>query len=220
MAPRILLLPGMTPNDDLFRNMQPLLPDSQVIDWIAPKSHESLADYTVRLASSLDQAEPCVIAGVSFGGIVAQELAWHLPARACVLISSIRHPRELPPWFRMLRAFPGPGIEFGLHGVGRLANRVPHRVRTASTIRLRKLNGSSGAWYRWATSAVLSWRPRNQPLPFPLLQLHGDLDETFPIRFLTPDRVVAGGGHTLPVSHPREVAEFIKTACDNYLPGT
>ncbi len=220
MATRILLLPGMTPNDDLFRNVQPLLPDAQVIDWIAPKSREPLTDYAARLANSLDQTEPCIVAGVSFGGIVAQELAWRMPVRACVLISSIRHPRELPPWFRMLRIIPGSSIELGLRGIGTFADRVPRKVRTASTVRLRKLNGSSGAWYRWAASAVLSWRPSNRPLPFRLLQLHGDLDETFPIRFLSPDRVVAGGGHTLPVSHPREVAEFMKTACDNYLPGS
>lgn len=212
MATRILLLPGMTPNDDLFRNVQPLLPDARVVDWIAPKSREPLTDYAARLANSLDQTEPCIVAGVSFGGIVAQELAWYMPVRACVLISSIRHPRELPPLFRVLRAVPGRSIEFGLHGVGTLAERVPRKVRTASTIRLRKLSGASGAWYRWATSAVLSWQPRNQQLACPLFQIHGDQDETFPLRFLTPDRVVAGGGHTLPTSHPSEVAEFIRTA--------
>ena len=216
MTTRIILLPGMTPNDMIFDRLRPLLSEAHIVSWIPPNSRESLQSYAIRLAGSLPQHDPCIVCGVSFGGIVAQEVAHHLPARACVLISSIRHPRELPPWFRLLQGIPRSAAELSLAGAGRFADLVPGKTRTASTTRLRKLCGASGAWYRWATSAVLGWHPTAHEESIPILQIHGDRDETFPLRFLRPDRVVRGGGHVLPLSHPGEVADFIVEVCKTY----
>lgn len=204
----LLLLPGMSPDVRLFDRLLPLLPGAVVVPWIEPRTGESIGQYAERLAEKLPTRDDCLICGVSFGGIVARELAHVISARGCFLVSSIRSPAELPPWFRIMRYSPIRS-ERVLSTIGSLAASMPRRVRTRSTARLTKLAGSGGAWHRWATSAVLRWRPRPELDAIPSLHVHGDADTTFPIHYVRPDVVIRGGGHVLPLTHPQELAAAV-----------
>src|SRR6478609_2163520 len=99
----ILLLTGMTPDARVFERLLPLLPTARVVPWLDPQARESLSDYARRLADTQNGAGQCVVCGVSFGGIIARELALQLNAKACVLVSTVRTHSQLPPWMRMLR---------------------------------------------------------------------------------------------------------------------
>lgn len=204
----IYLLSGMTPDARIFEQLLPFLPNSTVIEWIPPRARERLPDYAARLAGTLPNDE-CHLVGVSFGGIVALELARLICPRTCFLISSVRHPNQLPPWFGIWRSMAGWHSERMLAAVGRAAIAIPRHIRTRSTTRLTKLAGAKGAWHRWATGAVLTWQPECEPLETPVYQIHGDADRTFPIRYLHPDVIVQGGGHLLALTHPRTVADAI-----------
>ena len=96
-----------------------------------------------------------------------------------------------------------------LTAVGTLAESMPRRIRSRSTVRLKKFAGSGGAWYRWATSAVLRWRPRPELDEIPTLHIHGDADATLPLRYVRPDVIIRGGGHVLPLSHPQQLASIM-----------
>jgi pimeloyl-ACP methyl ester carboxylesterase len=199
----------MTPNDGVFRRLVPLLPTATVINWFPPHANETLTGYAGRIAAAIP-ARPCIVAGVSFGGIVALEISRRIHPRACILISSIRHPRQLPPWLRFWRMFAGSHCPQWLKAIGGLSETFPRAIRTASTARLTKLAGNSGAWHRWATSAVLDWQPDTATSDTPVIQIHGSADRTFPIRYTTPDVVVANGGHVLPLTHADEVAAAMR----------
>ncbi|MES2788002.1 MAG: alpha/beta hydrolase [Planctomycetota bacterium] len=205
----IYLFPGMSAQFPIFHKLIPLLPTSTVIQYPTPASGESLSHFAHRIAELLPS--DCFVAGVSFGGIVAQEVARVIRARACFLISSIRGLHELPPWLRVWRWIGTTNCQRLLNGVGRVAALFPAGLCTRSTLRLRKLSGASGVWYRWATSAVLGWQPQRTPPDVPLIQIHGDADMTFPIRYTNPDIMVPNGLHALPVSHPEAVAKAITT---------
>jgi pimeloyl-ACP methyl ester carboxylesterase len=207
MSHRILLLTGMTPDRRIFDRILPLLPTAVVVDWIQPMRHESIRDYASRLGQSIPKDNSTLVCGVSFGGIVACELASSINAKACVLISSVRSPEELPPWFRAFRVLTPCTAEMGMQTIGAMSSFWPHRLRTPTTWRFLKFAGTSGAWHRWATAAVLNWKPFNDDNPIPVFQIHGDRDSTFPIRYIDADYVVQGGGHVLPLTHGKEVAE-------------
>lgn len=210
MSNRILLLTGMTPDRRIFDRMLPLLPTAFVVDWIRPMRYESIRDYATRLGQSIPRDDSTIVCGVSFGGIVAQELASSINAKVCVLISSVRSPDELPPWFRVFRALGPRTAEMGMSTIGVLSSLWPRRLRTQGTWRLLQLASTSGAWHRWATAAVLSWRQCSEDNPIPVFQIHGDRDRTFPIRYIDADYVVQGGGHILPFTHGKEVAEKLR----------
>jgi pimeloyl-ACP methyl ester carboxylesterase len=215
MASQVFLLSGMTPDDRMFDRLLPLLPDAVVIPWAPPRPHESIHQYAERLAATVTPSDSCVFCGVSFGGIVAREIAYLVSARSCILVSSIRHPSELAPEFRWCRCFAGLPLEAILAAIGRAAEVVPRRIRSGSTWRLRKLSGAKGKWHRWATSAVLRWRPRKKLDQVPVIQIHGDADTTFPARYTDPDVLIRGGGHVLAMTHAEEVAAVIRGVMEN-----
>lgn len=202
----IYLLPGMTADDPVYARMLPLLPNAQVVSFIDPEPSESLADYAKRMAPQF--SGPCFIGGISFGGILAQEIARVVQPAGCIVIASIQNPSQLPPWLRLGRVFGGRHTSRVLNAVGSSAKCVPTSIRTSSTARLTKLSGASGKWHRWATSAVLDWSP-GSPIASPILHIHGDADTTFPVRYTTPDTVIRHGRHALPLSHPIETARVI-----------
>src|SRR4051812_21491607 len=101
---RILLLPGMTPDDRIFDRLTRLLPAATIVAWIDPLPGEPITSYVERLADSIDDHNNVIVCGVSYGGIIASLLAPRVNAKACVLFSSPRNGRELPPWFRVFRS--------------------------------------------------------------------------------------------------------------------
>lgn len=207
---KILLLTGMTPDHRIFDRLLPLLPTAIVVDWIPPIANESIASYAARLSRTLYHEGPVVVCGVSFGGIVARELASCLNATSCVLISSVRSPRELPPWFRIFRVVAPRPAEAIMRTIGAIASYWPRRLKSSSTWRLMKLGGKSGEWHRWATAAVLNWNLSKGAERIRSIHIHGDRDATFPLRYTSADTVIHGGGHVLPLTHCEEIAEKLR----------
>jgi pimeloyl-ACP methyl ester carboxylesterase len=209
MATRILLLTGMTPNPRVFDSLLPLLPEASVVSWIEPHPHESIASYGRRMAETIEGEAPVVVCGVSFGGIVAQEIAGHLEAKACVLISSVRTSRDFPPWLRCAQWAPRRGVLPWLRTIGTLAAKWPRKIRTRSTARLSKFVGENGDWYLWAAASALEWKRPAAP-PVPTVQIHGDRDGTFPVRYVRPDHILEGGGHVLTLTHGDRIAQILR----------
>jgi pimeloyl-ACP methyl ester carboxylesterase len=207
--PPIYLIPGMTADFPVYSRILRLLPNAIVAEYISPESNETLVGYASRMASRIPANS--FVAGVSFGGIVALEIARVLRPQGCILISSICKPAELPPWFRVWRALGGRRSNAFLETIGTAASMVSRFACTSSTIRVSELAGAGGQWHRWATASVLDWQPDLEFKACPLLQIHGSADSTFPIRYINPDLTVAGGRHALPISHPKETAAAIRS---------
>jgi pimeloyl-ACP methyl ester carboxylesterase len=215
----LILLPGMAADERLFAPQRVAFPRLLVPAWIEPLSQEPLRSYAARLARQVDPGRLCVVGGASFGGIVALEMAAHLRARACVLISSVRSPGELPGWYRLLRpaAVLGPATLGWLAGLiaGASAPSLPRDVAW----RLRRLSGPEAAFLRWASWAVLAWQPSREARRVQVYQIHGSADRTFPVRYTRADIVVPKGGHLLPLTHPQAVNELLRQVGANIAEG-
>ncbi|XZE21411.1 hypothetical protein SH449x_001312 [Pirellulaceae bacterium SH449] len=96
-----------------------------------------------------------------------------------------------------------------MKAAGAVANSWPRPLRSPAIWRLKKLAGKSGEWHRWATVALLNWRPSQYADEVPLIQIHGDRDATLPIRYTHANVVIRGGGHTLPLTHSDEIAKLL-----------
>lgn len=211
-SPKIYLLPGLNASFPIFSRLEPLLPGSQILHYSAPKLNETLRTYSERLARDLPRN--CFLVGVSFGDVLAQEIARILQPKGCIIISSISSPSHLPPWFRVGRLFGKRSLSLLLTSAGRVAGIAPNRISTRATVRTREFSGLRGAWQRWAITELLDWKPYSPA--FPLLHIHGDADRTFPIRYTRPDVCIRGGAHSLAISHPQQTAtairEFVQAA--------
>jgi pimeloyl-ACP methyl ester carboxylesterase len=187
----LILLPGMAATRECFAPQFEDFPELVVPDWIEPLPNESLAEYAKRFAAVIDPGMPCVIGGMSFGGIVATELCKHLDAKALVLIASLQSPDERPRrarWLcRLLGLLPSPLVWCGQ----RLAQLL---------------------LVIWSARALANWQASDPPIPCPVHRLHGERDPALPARCAPNAEIVPGGRHVLTLSHPRCVRELIRDA--------
>ena len=195
----MILLPGLNGDPRVFAPQAAAFPDVRPVRWTLPPRGDRLAVYAARLAGSLGRVGPCVVVGVSFGGIVATELARHVDATACVVIASARDPAGLPAAVRALRraatVVPSAAVELAVRAGVTTAAPQDDRRRQDTTDR---------AFRSWAVNAMVTWRPAGPP-PCPLVQIHGDRDRQFPGGTAVADHVIAGGGHLLTITHAEQV---------------
>lgn len=178
--------------------------------WIEPKPRETLNSYAKRFAALVDPGCNCYVGGVSFGGLVALEMATHLNAQGCFLISSVRSNEEFPWWVQAFR----PLAMLGSERLGRLAGWVSGSsaptLPSRTIQRLNRLASPRSAFIRWASWAALEWTPSSVTRDVRVFQIHGSADRGLPVQNTRPDVVVPGGGHLLPMTHPDFVNDFIR----------
>jgi pimeloyl-ACP methyl ester carboxylesterase len=212
----VVLLPGMAADERMFEPQRRAFPNLIVPPWIEPEPCEPLSSYARRMAARLNSPGLLLIGGVSFGGIVALEMADYVGLADCVLISSIRSPAEMPWRLRVLRPLASVGPDrLGLTAGWATRWLAPSMPR-ATVRRLGRLAAPQSAFLRWACWAVLDWQPTPSARRTRVRKIHGSADRTFPIRYTHPDQIVTGGGHLLTLTHPAEVNEFL--ACAGFRP--
>lgn len=172
----IYLIPGLGADQRLFENYDFPGYSVQVVDWITPQNEESLTHYAERLASAIPEHDPMLL-GVSFGGMLANEIARHKPNACIILLSSVPHHGGLP---RLLRWAAASGI---IHWVpkrllqqpGQIANLL-FGVTTPAGKQLLKeiLLNTPPAFTRWAVQAIGRWRSENTNAV--KLHIHGKSD--------------------------------------------
>ncbi len=87
----VYFMPGLAANSEIFEYIK--LPEdkfeSHMLEWIIPGSEESLADYAQRMIRYIKH-EDIVLIGVSFGGVVVQEMSKYIKVRRLIIISSVK----------------------------------------------------------------------------------------------------------------------------------
>lgn len=205
-AKPLILLPGMMADHRLLAEQQAAFPNLIIPPWPEHHPSDTIASFAEKIADPLRPIGPCVVGGVSFGGIVALELARHLNSPGCILISSISSPREMPFRFRILRPIgflPEPAFNATTFAITRLFRSSMRRG-----VKRRSDQMLASPFFSWATRAILRWKGCDPAIP--IAQIHGDSDLTFPIGLTQPDHVVKGAGHMLVATHSDIVNEFIK----------
>ena len=71
------------------------------LDWIVPLAGESFPDYAKRFSQSIKQDEEFVLIGLSFGGMLASEIAKIVSPKKLIIISSLSSYKELPWYFKL-----------------------------------------------------------------------------------------------------------------------
>ena len=227
--PILVFLPGIGANHRLFRHQAEVFPNSHAADWIDPLPDELLEQYAVRLAETIRveleqrQPAPIIVCGVSLGGMIAPYVARKLDAMGCVLLGSIRSPKEFPrwcyfDWWFMRHCFPLRVARIFMLQLGaKLLLLVPGLRRRfiefevgqqMTEIPTRRFAGLSRMMFDWA----YRHREKTEEPVFSglTLQIHGTCDLLLAMRRTTPDIRIPGGGHTLTLTHPKEVNETIE----------
>ena len=97
------ILSGLGADERVFSRIN--FPENHThLGWIANTANESLTSYAARMTEKINHPNP-ILVGLSFGGIVAQEIAAILPVKELILISTIKSKNEKPWYFEYAARF-------------------------------------------------------------------------------------------------------------------
>jgi pimeloyl-ACP methyl ester carboxylesterase len=183
----LVLLPGLGGDERLFEPQRDAFPDLEVPAWIEPLRGETLAAYAARMAQRVGAGGPLYLGGVSFGAIVALEMARHrrepVSDRELRVEAAFRHGRAL-------------ACSCGCSGARRTCPRPPRpglSVRPVSPAQkdlfFSMLLKAPAHFMKWGILATLGWSPAGLPY-VPVHQIHGSDDTLLPVRLAEPQHVV------------------------------
>lgn len=208
---KLFCIPGFGVDDKIFGNLS-LNADLRFINWLDPLPKETLTEYAKRMASNIDEDEP-VILGISFGGMIAQEIAKFRPVKQIILVSSIKSRRELTCQLRLAgrlrlnKLFPVKKIQqsekFYETANKRLGAVTKEEKEFANGYRKSaKLN-----YVNWSFDKILNWK--NEGWPENIIHIHGDKDQIFPIGHIKPTHVIDKGTHMMVWNRADEISKII-----------
>ncbi|MEN9522476.1 MAG: hypothetical protein RL065_853 [Bacteroidota bacterium] len=186
------------------------------IEWIEPLKNETISNYTSRLLEQVKRKNPILI-GMSFGGMIAVEMAKQINIEKLILISSIKSKCEMPLLYRLISTT---GIQhiFPLKKI-KYAYKIAFWFFGVKQEKEKKflkniLIDTNPDLFAWSIKAAISWQNKNQPNN--CYHIHGSVDKIFPIKNIKANYVVKDGGHFMIVNKASAIStELNKILIEN-----
>ena len=177
---KLYLFSGLGADEKFFQGLDFQHFTPIFIKWEVPDGKETIEEYATRLLDQITMPRPILI-GLSFGGIMAVEVAKQIETEKVVLISSAKTKKEIPFYYR----FAG---SLGLHQ--------------------QTLIETEPAFLKWAIDKVAHWA--NETLIPGIFHIHGARDRILPLRFVDCDQTIKNGGHLMVLNKSEELNKILK----------
>ncbi|MGY8946151.1 MAG: alpha/beta hydrolase [Flavobacteriales bacterium] len=207
----VYLMPGMSANSLIFERIK-IKGDFNLhhLEWIEPKKDESLKKYSKRFSQLIKHKNPILI-GVSFGGVLVQEISKIIEVNQTIIISSIKSNKELPTSMKLIKATKSYNllpvkwlndfeslISFVL---GPRINRRVELYRKYLSVRDKK-------YLSWAIKELIEW-DQDESIDN-VIHIHGTKDMIFPIIYLKDYVPVPNGDHAMILKKAKWINEFLE----------
>ena len=208
----IYLVPGLAASSDIFEYLE--IPQDNFelhyLDWLVPLSqNESINDYAKRMCTLIKHENP-VLVGVSFGGIMVQEMSKIIPVKKIIIISSVKSKHELPRRLKLARVSKAYKVlptkvianieNYTKYAFG---NTIKKRVQLYS----KYLAMRDKDYLPWALHNVLNWQQENPPNN--IVHIHGNKDRIFPIKHVKNCTVLEGGTHVMILNKAKHISQLL-----------
>lgn len=195
----VYLMPGMAANPTIFEHIK--LPEDQYqihwLEWKIPEKNESISSYAKRICQDIKHDNPVLI-GVSFGGILVQEISKLINTKKVIIVSSVKTKHELPKRMKLLKATKAYKIlptqllsNIDLLAKYAFGNTITKRIELYK----KYLSVSDKYYLDWAIEQVVCWE-QEQPIDG-VVHIHGDNDLVFPFSNLSDCITIKGGTHIM-----------------------
>jgi len=192
-------MPGLAASAAIFERIS--LPEDifemHLLEWEIPLANESLGAYAQRIAKKIRHENPVLI-GVSFGGILVQEMAKFVDARKVIIISSVKSNLEFPRRLKIAKATKAyklipMSLILNLENLAKFSfgEKINHRIKLYEKF----LSVRDIGYLEWAVEKVILWD--RTVADESVVHIHGDLDDVFPIKYVSDCTVVKGGTHVM-----------------------
>ncbi|HMV08277.1 MAG TPA: alpha/beta hydrolase [Cyclobacteriaceae bacterium] len=204
----VYLIPGLGADRRVFQYLNLAEHSISHISWIEPLPNESIEQYAGRLTEQIKSPDP-ILVGVSFGGMIAVEIAKQIKTNKIILISSARTQHEIPLHFKLLGRT---GIQNILPASWwKRPNRLLYYFFGIQTVQERALlseilRDTDSRFLKWALHQIVHWK--NELVPENAVLIHGSADRLFPNS--QADVTIPGGGHFMIVNRAAEISTQLK----------
>lgn len=179
------------------------------IEWVTPAPNERLEDYAFRLSENIDDSAPFYLMGLSFGGMLATEIAKIKKPQKLIILSSILGKHEVPTLHRF-------AADIKLHKImpanllktPNIFTYMAFGLETPESKELLKqiLNDTDPDFFVWALSAIAGWE--NEEI-LDCIRIHGTRDRILPVDITNVEHVIDGGGHFAIVDRASEISKIL-----------
>ena len=174
------------------------------VSWIKPLEGEVLEEYSKRISENIETKNPFGILGVSFGGVVAQEVSKIVKPKFTLLISSINSPNQIP---FLLKITPGFVLRVIPASLLKLPSWIANYMFGAQNKKVLQqiLLDTDPNFVKWALIAFKNWKPNR-------INLNCFFISGLKDRILKPTHEgvkIPNGGHFMVVDLANEVSEEI-----------
>ena len=195
----VYFMPGLAANSTIFERIK--LPEDQFemifLEWEIPFDKETLTEYAKRMAEKITQPNPVLI-GVSFGGILVQEIAAFVPVKKLIIISSVKCNQEFPMRLKMAKTTKAyklipTSLLLNVENLARFS--FGKTISTKIKLYEKYLSVRDIHYLDWAIEQVILWN--RVAIDSNVIHIQGDADEVFPIKNIQNCITVKGGSHVM-----------------------
>lgn len=207
----VYFMPGLAASSTIFEKIK-LPPDqfeTHFLEWIIPLEKETIESYAKRM-STLVQHPDAVLIGVSFGGILVQEMASFLKLRKLIIISSVKSKYELPRRMKFAKATK----IYKLIPTSLLKNTnflIKYAFGTNVKNRLKLYQKfiyiTDERYLNWAIEQVICWN--RQQIDHSVVHIHGNADKVFPTKNIKDYICINKGNHLMIINRFRWFNEHL-----------
>lgn len=192
-------MPGLAASAQIFERIA--LPEAVfetiLLEWEIPLENETLFQYAKRMTQKIIHTNPVLI-GVSFGGILVQEMARFIEVRKIVIISSVKTNNEFPVRFKVAKTTKA----YKLIPTTLFANietlsqfSFGQKINQRLKLYEKFLRVRDKHYLDWAVEQIILWE--RTVADERVIHIHGDADDVFPIKNIDNYIVVKGGTHAM-----------------------
>jgi pimeloyl-ACP methyl ester carboxylesterase len=209
----VYLISGIGADQKAFKNLRIEAKEIIHINWILPDEKDDLDSYCNKLIQNtlFNLSKKIVLIGVSFGGIIAQEIAKKIDCHKIIIISSVKNCDELPYSFKLLqkgkllKLMPAKLFKF----LNSFFSDYYFSIQSEYEKRLLKeiIKDIDPFFMKWAINQICNW---DNNIVQDILHIHGVEDRIFPIENISNAETLPGG-HFIIVNNADKVSSLINS---------
>ncbi len=209
----VYFMPGMAANPSIFKHivLSKDVFEQHYIEWFVPHKNMTMAEYAKKLNEQVLHKNP-VLLGVSFGGMMVQEMAKHISVRKVIIVSSVKYMSELPKrmifakYTKIHKLLPT-----GLVNNVELLAKYAFGETVTKRLELYEeyLSLRDKYYIDWSIDQIVNWRQAK--CPNNLVHIHGEKDLVFPIEYIKNCISVKNGTHTMIIHRAKWFNEHLPT---------
>jgi pimeloyl-ACP methyl ester carboxylesterase len=195
----VYFMPGLAASSTIFERIK--LPEDTfevlLLEWEIPLDNETLTAYAKRMAMNIKHENPVLI-GVSFGGILVQEMARFIDARKVIVISSVKSNLEFPRRMKIAKttkAYKLIPVKLILNVENLAKFSFGDKINQRLKLYEKFLSVRDRRYLEWAIEQVILWN--RTEVDKKVIHIHGDADDIFPIKYIENCIIVKGGTHIM-----------------------